>query len=319
MNILFITSTRIGDGVLSTGLVDHLCRTHPDARITVAAGEHAAPLFEAAPNVERVIVMVKQRHAGHWLGLWREAVFIRWDMVIDLRRSAISWLLSARRRYILKRTDEQVHRVRQLGDLFDLPEPPAPHIWTTARHDDEARRLIPDGRQIIAIGPVTNWRAKTWRPACFIELVERLTGTGGLFPDARVAVFGGPDEREDAHPVLAAIPVDRRIDLVGTIDLLTAVACLKRCAIYIGNDSAVMHLAAAAEVPTVGLFGPSNERHYAPWGFDSRVVRTRESFETIFPADFDHRTSGSLMDSLTVDAVETAVNDLWQDVRQRAA
>lgn len=319
MKVLFITSTRIGDGVLSTGLVDHLCRTHPDARITIAAGEHAAPLFEAAPNVERVIVMVKQRHAGHWLELWRETAFTRWDMVIDLRRSAISWLLSAKRRHILKRTDEQVHRVRQLGDLFNLPEPPAPHIWTTDRHDDEARRLLPDGPQVIAIGPVTNWRAKTWRPAHFIRLIERLTASGGLFPNARVAVFGGPDELEDARPVLDAIPAGRLIDLVGSVDLLTAVACLKRCAIYIGNDSAVMHLAAAAEVPTVGLFGPSNERHYAPWGFNSRVVRTKESFESIFPADFDHRTSDSLMDSLTVDAVETAVHDLWQNIRARAA
>ena len=319
MKILFITSTRIGDGVLSTGLVDYLCRLHPKARITIAAGEHAAPLFEAIPNVERVIVMVKQRRAGHWLGLWRETAFTRWDMVVDLRRSALSWLLLAKRRYILKRTDEQVHRVRQLGDLFNLPEPPAPHIWTTGQHHDEAGKLLPDGQQIIGIGPVTNWRAKTWRPGHFIELIERLTASNGLFPNARIAVFGGPDERDDARPVLNAIPEDRLIDLVGSISLLTAAACLKRCDIYIGNDSAVMHLAAAAGIPTVGLFGPSNERHYAPWGFDSRVVRTKEDFDSIFPADFDHRASDSLMDSLTVDAVETAVSDLWRNVRMRAA
>ena len=167
-----------------------------------------------------------------------------------------SWLLLAKRRFILKRTDEQVHRVRQLGDLFNLPEPPAPHVWTTDHHHDEARKRLPDGQQIIGIGPVTNWRAKTWRPAHFIELTERLTASNGLFPNARIAVFGGPDERDDARPVLDAIPADRLIDLVGAISLLTAAACLKRCDIYIGNDSAVMHLAAAAGIPTVGLFGP---------------------------------------------------------------
>ncbi|MCZ6745098.1 MAG: glycosyltransferase family 9 protein, partial [Alphaproteobacteria bacterium] len=45
MNILFITSTRIGDAVLSTGILDHLICQFPDARITVACGPEAAPLF----------------------------------------------------------------------------------------------------------------------------------------------------------------------------------------------------------------------------------------------------------------------------------
>lgn len=319
MKVLFITSTRIGDGVLSTGLVEHLRQTCPEARITVAAGEHAAPLFTAAPNVERVITMVKQKRSGHWYRLWRATAFTYWDLVVDLRRSAIAWILFANRRCILGKSDEPVHRVRQLADLFDLAEPPSPHVWTATEHEKRADELAPAGGPVIGIGPVTNWRAKTWRAERFVELINRLTGEGGLFPGARVAVFGGPDEREDAQPVLDAIPADRLIDLAGTVDLLTASACLKRCALYVGNDSAVMHLAAAADIPTVGLFGPSDDRHYAPWGFNSRVVRTPQGFDEIFPPNFDHRNSDSLMDGLTVDQVEEAVRDLWASLAREAA
>jgi ADP-heptose:LPS heptosyltransferase len=319
MKVLFITSTRIGDGVLSTGLVDWLHRHWPDARVTVAAGEHSAPLFEAAPNVERIIVVVKQKHSTHWWRLWRETAFTFWDLVVDLRRSAIAYLLFANRRCVIERSSEPVHRIRQLADLFDLAEPPPPRIWTTPEHEARATELLPDGMPVIGIGPVTNWVAKTWRAERFVDLIERLTAAGGLLPDARIAVFSGPDEREAARPVLEAIPADRLIDLAGTVDLLTASACLRRCALYVGNDSAVMHLAAAAGIPTVGLFGPSDDRHYAPWGYDTRVVRTPENFPDIFPDDFDHRTSGTLMDSLTVDAVEHAVNDLWRSLRREAA
>ena len=57
--ILFITSTRIGDAVLSSGLLDHVTAAHPGARVTVACGPLAAPLFTHAPGVEEVIVMSK--------------------------------------------------------------------------------------------------------------------------------------------------------------------------------------------------------------------------------------------------------------------
>ena len=50
MHILFVTATRIGDAVLSTGLLTHLIERHPHARLTIAAGPVAAPLFEAVPR-----------------------------------------------------------------------------------------------------------------------------------------------------------------------------------------------------------------------------------------------------------------------------
>src|SRR5271170_2659091 len=49
MRILFVTSNRVGDAVLSTGLLDHLIRSHPDARITVACGPPAVGVFARMP------------------------------------------------------------------------------------------------------------------------------------------------------------------------------------------------------------------------------------------------------------------------------
>ncbi|MCZ6607749.1 MAG: glycosyltransferase family 9 protein, partial [Alphaproteobacteria bacterium] len=74
MRILFITATRVGDAVLSTGLLDHLIRENPDARVTVACGPMAAPLFEAVPNLERIIVLEKQAFSLHWVRLWAACV-----------------------------------------------------------------------------------------------------------------------------------------------------------------------------------------------------------------------------------------------------
>jgi ADP-heptose:LPS heptosyltransferase len=195
---------------------------------------------------------------------------------------------------------------------LDLPEIVPPKLWTSTREENLAKELLPDGGPILAIGPTANWRAKTWRTEYFAELIQRLTSPSGILPGARVALLGRDDERPMALRLMDSIPDEKRIDLVGKLDLLTAYACLARSAFYIGNDSGLMHLAAASGVPTLGLFGPTKEELYAPWGENAAIVRTDLSFDEIFPKNFDHRTSNSLMDSLTVDMAEDGARALWQ-------
>lgn len=313
MRILFVTATRIGDAVLSTGLLDHLVRQHPGARVTVACGPVAAPLFEDLPGLERVITLRKLPYSLHWLQFWASCAGTVWDRVVDLRRAPLSYLLMARRQHHLERNRDDVHRVVKMAGLLGLEDnPPAPHVWVSEDRAKRAGALIPDGGPVLAVGPAANWRAKTWRAEYFAELIGRLTGSGGILPGARVALFGHGDERSGVLPAIEAVPEDRRIDLVGKLHLLDVCAALRRCAFYVGNDSGLMHMAAASGIPTLGLFGPSREEHYAPWGPLGRAVRGSKEFDEIFPEDFDHRTSDTLMDCLGVDTVEAAARDLWR-------
>ena len=95
MRILFITATRLGDAVLSTGLLDHLLTAHPDARITVACGPLAAGLFARMPRLERVGIVEKRAMDLHWPALWARVAAHVWDLVVDLRGSAISFARGA--------------------------------------------------------------------------------------------------------------------------------------------------------------------------------------------------------------------------------
>jgi len=313
MRILFVTSTRIGDAVLSSGVLAHLLERYPAARVTIACGPAVAPLFAAVPNLERVIAIVKQPAALHWLKLWASCVTSVWQEAVDLRRSGLSYLLMARHRRVPGRNRAGVHRVRQLAESLRLDVPPRPHIWTAPEHDARAVALIPDGGSVLAVAPTANWPGKVWPAENFIALVQRLTGPGGMLPEARIAVLSAPGERQAALEVLNAVPVARRIDIAGKLDLLTAYACLRRATFFIGNDSALMHLAAAAEIPTLGLFGPSKPEHYAPWGPHTDFVRTERSYDQLVGGPgYDHRTTGTLMDSLSVDAVEQAARALWR-------
>ncbi|HUT49857.1 MAG TPA: glycosyltransferase family 9 protein [Alphaproteobacteria bacterium] len=321
MRILFITSTRIGDAVLSSGLLAHLIARHPGARITIACGAAPAPLFAAVPGLDRLIVLNKAPLAGHWLRLWGAALPYRWHTIVDLRRTALAWMVLAGRRHRLGRERPGLHKVGQYAGLLGLEaEQASPHIWTDAAHLAAARQHIPDGPPVLALGPAANWPGKEWPAERFAALAEHLSGTKGPLSGGRLAVFAGPGERARARPVLEVVPEHRRIDLTDAIDLPTAHACLARCDFFVGNDSGLMHLAAAAGTPTLGLFGPSRDEHYAPWGAAAAVVRTLESYEDLVGAPgYDHRTTGTLMDGLTVEAAIEAARALIKRVGVHAA
>ncbi|HZS82843.1 MAG TPA: glycosyltransferase family 9 protein [Stellaceae bacterium] len=319
MRILFVTATRIGDAVLSTGVLGHLLERHPQARVTIAAGPAAAPLFAAVPRLDRVIVVEKRRFARHWLALYGAVAGRAWDLVVDLRGSALAYLLFARARRVAGKNGPAEHRVAQLGRLFGLDPPPAPRLWLAARHERAAAALVPPGGAVLAIGPAANWRGKQWRGERFAELALRLTAPGGLLAGARVAVLAAAHERGQAAPLLAAVPAERLIDLVGRVDLLTAAAVLSRAALFIGNDTGLMHIAAAAGAPTLGLFGPTQAAQYAPWGTRTAVAQTPIPPEALYGPDFDHRRTGTMMDSLEVAEVEAAAARLWQQIGGAAA
>lgn len=313
MKLLFVTSNRIGDAVLSTGLLNHVLRDHPDTQTTIACGPAAAPLFTETPGLDRIIVLEKQPRAKHWRQLWRETVRTRWDLVIDLRASALAYFLWARERHVFKPSDAAVHQVVRLSQFLDLPEIASPGLWLGQKQIIAAKRAIPPGPPVLAVGPTANWAGKQWPASRFAELILRLIAPGAILEDARVAVFGAEGERLAARPVLDRIPKERRIDCIGRFDILTAAAALQECTFYIGNDSGLMHISAATYTPTLGLFGPSREEIYGPWGTHCAAVRTELTYEELAATpQFHPARRETLMGSLAVETVEAAAIDLWR-------
>ena len=277
MAILFVTSTRVGDAILSSGLLAHLLKRYPDDPVTVACGPPAMPLFRSLPRLERMVEMRKQPLAGHWRDLWRAASGRRWRVVVDLRRSAVRHLLRADERFGLPRDSGHTHRVPLIARTLDLP-PQSPTVWTSA--DDAARAdalLGGDDQPFVAVGPTANWPGKMWPADRFAATLDALTSLGGGLAGHRVLVSAAEGERAQAAPLLDALGADCAVDAIGA-DLPSTACLFSRAALFLGNDSGLMHLAAAAGCNTVGLFGPTDDRLYSPWGPQALTVRTPESY-----------------------------------------
>lgn len=300
MKILFITATRLGDAILSTGLLDHMLKTWPEAKVTVACGPLPVSVFEGFSNVERIIPLKKRPRSGHWVDLWKAVIGTKWDVVVDLRNSAVSRLVFAKKRYVFgARKGEALHKVEQAAYLMRLEEAPAPKLYFTDAQMAFAKNLIPAAGPVIAVGPSANWIGKTWPAGNFIEVLNWMTSDDGPMPRARIAVFAAPGEEAQARPVLEAIPESRRIDVIAKGTPGEAAATISLCDFYIGNDSGLMHAAAASGVPTLGLFGPSYPHLYAPWGDHTGYVCTAQTYDELI--DFEGYDPKTLDRSLMTD------------------
>ena len=312
--ILFITSTRIGDAVLSSGLIRKLADEMPDARFTIAAGPLAAPLFENTPRLDALIVMEKRRHGGHWFDLWRKTRKCSWGLVVDLRGSLLSGLLKRRKRAVRYAGAGTEHKVHEAGRLLGLDlEPPPPFLYIDDQRRRRAVELTAGAGPILAMGSASNWIGKVWPIERFANAANRLLRPDGPMAGGRLMMLGGPDDVRAVDELRRVVPKDRLIDLVGQVDVLTAAACLARAGLFIGNDSGLMHLAAAAGIPTLGLFGPSDERLYGPWGDYARSLRGPRTFEQFKALDPDLSQTVRHMSDLSVDSVVEVATALLHD------
>jgi ADP-heptose:LPS heptosyltransferase len=310
--ILFITSNRIGDAVLSSGLLKRLSDEIPNARFTVVAGPFAAPLFGEVPTLDRVIVLPKAKGGGHWFELWRQVRRTRWGLVVDLRGSGLSRFVSTRRRAIWRKTaGPSVHKVIEAARILKIEDDPAPpYIFTSPETEARAAELTAGFGPILALAPAANWLGKTWPIERFSRVAMRLLDSQGPMKGGRLMVLGGPQDAKLAKGMRDIVMRNQFINLTEDTDLLTAFACLKRARLFIGNDSGTMHLAAAAGIPTLGLFGPSDEMLYAPWGTDTRVARGPRSYEQIRAVDPGFGQALCHMMDLSVETVGAAAEEL---------
>ena len=172
------------------------------------------------------------------------------------RRHAVELNLDALRRIgIFPGEDE-----RQLALVAGAP--------ADARLTSLLQALELDSKPFIHIHPASRWHFKCWPAARIAALIDQLHSDGHI-----VVLSAAPDAAEIA--LLDAIQAQLKqpaLSLAGQLSLKELAALTARARLFIGVDSAPMHIAAAMGTPTVALFGPSGDKEWGPWGVAHRIV-----------------------------------------------
>ncbi len=126
------------------------------------------------------------------------------------------------------------------------------------------------GSPIIALAPGAAWAFRRWPAAQFAALGRWLQEDIG----ATILLLASPAEEELCAAITAEMNPSRTINTAGKITLRQMAALLQdHCELFIGNDSGPLHVAGAASVPVVGLYGPGIYQRFGPWGEGSELIR----------------------------------------------
>lgn len=306
-NVLLIQLGDIGDVVLSLPAVRALRENFPQNDVVVAVREKAAELVEDCPWATGVISVEKKERGPIRQIVYQKDFFLRlrrfqFDLAIDMRtgsRSALLALLSgARRRVGFYAGGEEGWRNRVFTHLMvDAGRPgqhmaeyysnlltacnlEAVHVWPEHPIPGEkqmramallAEQNVSPESPIVAVQPFSLWEYKEWGVQNFIRLINRIGSEYNL----PIIITGSAGEREKAEDLIRSCRAARLYNLAGKTSIGMLAAVLKACAVFVGGDSAGIHIAAAVGTPTVSIFGPSSSVAWSPRGEQHRVVQKR--------------------------------------------
>ena len=307
-NILLIQLGDIGDVVLSFPAMKALRDRFPQAKIMSAVRQKAGDLPEDCPWIDGVIAIdqqkrsVKEEIAYQWR-FFSDLRKHRFDLAIDMRtgtRGAIlAFLSGASQRISFYADDGKLWRNRlftnlakidyqigqYVGDYYssilnayqintqsNLPRLPVSSEKQAVINSLLKAEHIPADRPLIAIQPFSLWQYKEWKKENYAALIGQIIEEYG----AAVIITGSPDEKERAEEIIRLIKHENVYNFAGKTSVGMLAALLSVCNLFIGSDSAGIHIAAAVGTPTISIFGPSSSASWAPKGEQHVVVQNKK-------------------------------------------
>ncbi|MFC1859184.1 lipopolysaccharide heptosyltransferase II [Thermodesulfobacteriota bacterium] len=298
---LLVRSTNwIGDAIMTTPAVRAIRKNFPDAEISVLAKPWVAPIFESNPYTDQILIY--DTHAKHKgiigkFRVGRELKPLRFDAAILLQNAfeaaVITFIagIPARigfntdgRRFLLTHAvpcKPETKKIHQTDYYLEILRGVA--LETDGRHLDlvlsEADKLratevlrqygVTEKDILVGINPsATFGPAKQWFPERFARLSDKISESFGT----RILIFGGPGDIELGKKILHFMQ-QQPINLTGMTSLGEAMALIARCNLFITNDSGLMHVAAALDVPQVAIFGSTNSTTTGPMGSKSSTIQ----------------------------------------------
>lgn len=276
-SILVVTLSNIGDVVMTTPVVMSLAEMFPEAKITVVVGPKARAILEKSRDLHRVVVYDKKADFRGKLRFLKELRKDRYDWIVDLRNTAIPFLVPCKKRSPLFRKFTKTNmreRHLEILKMMGLDGPPSPVFQFFDVKDEVSclaklkERGVHDKRGWILVAPGAASERKRWPAESFRELVRELSIRTGK----KILLIGSGEERLIAEAVSSTIPLSCQV-LCGEMSLSETAFMISRAALVVANDSAIMHLGFEMGTPTVGLFGPTDHEKYGHQGRYFRIAR----------------------------------------------
>ena len=296
MKILVISSNLIGDTILNTGVIKYFSDKNPEAKFTFVIGPSAQSIFKNFKSVENIITVTKKKYNMHWLDIISNCYGKKWDIIIDFRSSLLSYFLKHKKKFIFKKKSN-INHVQQLSDYFGF-DCSQLFIETNKEEEELVIKDLSNDFKYFVIFPGGNWEPKIWSSKNYNSLLVKILSQNS---NIKFILVGSKSEEEVyLNEITKNIDSNKIVNLFG-VSLTQTAAYMKKSKLFIGNDSGLSHMASAAKLKSIVLFGPTNDKIYGPFMEHSQVIRTKESYD--YFKSIKLNKTRSYMDSISVEKI----------------
>lgn len=305
--ILILALSGIGDALMFTPSIRLLRSEFPDAEIdALVMFRGVKDIYERNNNLNKVIFFDFMKEGGVKSLKFIMGIRKKYNASISVypanrkEYNGINFLIGAPKRAAIKylrkdaanlgflnniriTEDDRQHNVvtniklisRLTGKNF-AEEPPLdfPLTESDTKFAEEfcaANNITPEDK-VIGFHPgsatLKNHINRRWEPQKFAELGRILINDF----NSKVLIFGGPEETDLKNKIQSMIGLQNAIE-VNSGNLAQSAALMKRCNVFVSNDSSLMHVASAMHIKVVAILGPTNQFYIHPWKTEHKIVR----------------------------------------------
>ena len=292
-SILVIHQGALGDFILALPSLETIRKAFPHARSVIMGYPRILELVQERFYADDIFSVDQKGMASFFnregsLDLTLSEFFKTFDLIVVFGKDAEGTIIGNLRRVCSGRIlsinsfppwDEKVHITDYLLKQFDqygiLASKSNPRLYLKksdrewARKFWESKGVTPEERsKVFILHPGSGSKKKVWSLDRFLTLAYTIQGRFG----SRMLVVLGPAEGPEVRKAFEWVGASAPIVAKG-LTLLQLASVMEGCWFFVGNDSGISHMAAALGVPTLAIFGPTDQRVWSPRGEETLVVR----------------------------------------------
>lgn len=291
--ILVRANNWIGDVILVTPVLNCIRKSFPDAQISILAKPWVIPVLAYNPHIDEIIRYDRNSIHKGLAGIWRVSQSLKakgFKIAILLQRAFEAALIaylaripsrvgyssdgrglllthrvtSSREEFLVPRVEHNLKLIEGFGLLTNEKDLVLKTGQESIRQAEQ--RLLSLGirkeDRLFGISPGSAGPVrKRWYPDRFADVAARIAKAH----NAKGIIFGALHERDVGAHIVSEASVQGMYSLAGETTLDETIALIAHCSLFISNDSGLMHVAAALDVPMAAIFGPSDFRTTSPW------------------------------------------------------
>ncbi len=275
--VLIEVPTWLGDCVMATPAIENIVNLHPDIDITIFGSAVSTKVFEHHPNVKCIVIDNSREENFRTLYLYKQAKQLgKFNCAISFRRTLASKLFVWFSKAILKGnyrryTKQAIHQVIRYNDFVNKVFKTNTIASQLAIYKNpKSSKTIKSDKKLLGINPGASYgSAKRWYPQEFAKVASELSN------QYDIVIFGGPGEADialDIEKSLLEKGVKNYQNLAGKTTIPDLINHISNLDLFITGDSGPMHVAAAFQIPTIAIFGPTKDDETSQWMNDKSFV-----------------------------------------------